>query len=152
MYPGVSLYPSPGYSSSYDRLAAGGPYQPGQANQGYFNSPGYNYQPQPQSQTNITFVNGIEGAKAFQLNPNSSFLMMDADNSKFYVKTSDSLGVAKITSYSFTEDSFLGENRVISEPQTATPEAGLQEAVTTLQENLADLSRRFEDLASKLGE
>lgn len=58
---------------------------------------------QIQQNTNITFVNGIEGAKAFQLSPNSSMLMMDSDNSKFYVKTTDNLGVAKISSYSFSE-------------------------------------------------
>lgn len=44
-----------------------------------------------QSQTNITFVNGIEGAKAFQLRQNSNVLLMDSDNSKFYVKSTDNL-------------------------------------------------------------
>ena len=36
-----------------------------------------------QTDTNITFVNGIEGAKAFQLRPNQSVILMDSDNSKF---------------------------------------------------------------------
>lgn len=57
-----------------------------------------------QAQTNVTFVNGIEGAKAFQLRPNSNVLLMDSDNSKFYVKSTDNLGIANISSYSFVED------------------------------------------------
>ena len=54
-----------------------------------------------QSQINITFVNSIEGAKAFQLRQNSSVLLMDSDKSKFYVKSTDNLGIANISSYSF---------------------------------------------------
>lgn len=49
-----------------------------------------------QSQTNITFVNGIECAKAFQLRQNSNVLLMDSDNYKFYVKSTDNLGIANI--------------------------------------------------------
>ena len=65
------------------------------------------FQPQTKNigqQTNITFVNSIEGAKACQLSQNSSALLMDLINSKFYVKTTDSLGVPKVSSYSFVED------------------------------------------------
>lgn len=65
------------------------------------------FQPQTQNigqQTNITFVNGIECTKAYKLSQNSSALLMDLDNSKFYVKTTDSLGVSNVSSYSFVED------------------------------------------------
>lgn len=74
-----------------------------------------NFQPQPNNfnqQPNITFVIDIEGTKAFQMSPNFSALLMDSDNSKFYVKSTDSLGVTKIYSYSFTEDKILyGSNQ-----------------------------------------
>ena len=53
------------------------------------------------AQTNITFVNCIEGANAFQLRPNSNALLMDSYNYKFYVKSTDNLGIANISSYSF---------------------------------------------------
>ena len=70
-----------------------------------------------QSQTNITFVNGIEGAKAFQLRQNSNVLLMDSDNSKFYVKSTDNLGIANISSYSFVEDKNLPiENVAANQP------------------------------------
>lgn len=65
------------------------------------------FQPKTQNicqQTNITFVNGIEGAKAYKLSQNLSDLLMNFANSKFYLKTTDSFGVPKIYSYSFAED------------------------------------------------
>ena len=69
------------------------------------------------SQTNITFVNGIEGAKAFQLRPNSSVLLMDYDNYKFYVKSTDNIGIANISSYIFVEDKNLPiENVAANQP------------------------------------
>lgn len=49
-----------------------------------------------QAQTNITFVNSIEDDNAFQLRPNSNVLLMDSNNSKFYVKSTDNLGIANI--------------------------------------------------------
>lgn len=37
---------------------------------------------------------------------------MDSDNSKFYVKTTDSLGVSNVSSYSFVEDeNFTNQNQ-----------------------------------------
>lgn len=60
-----------------------------------------------QTQTNITFVNCIEGDKVFQLRPNSNVSLMDSDNYKFYVKSTDNLGIVNINSYSFVEDKNL---------------------------------------------
>lgn len=42
---------------------------------------------------------------------------MDSDNSKFYVKSTDNLGIVNITSYSFVEDKNLPiENVSASQP------------------------------------
>ena len=103
-YSPFSTYPG---ASSYDRINQNMPNQ-------NFNMYNQNIPPSPQTyqqNTNITFVNGIEGAKAYQLSPNSSVILMDSDNSKFYVKSTDNLGVPKLTSYSFTEDDLsAGQN------------------------------------------
>ncbi len=95
-YMGYQAYPN---QATMDRVSQSIMQQP----QGNYYMP---QQPQQQSyasNTNITFVNGIEGAKAMQLQPNSSQLMMDSDNTMFYVKSTDNLGIAKISAYSFTE-------------------------------------------------
>jgi hypothetical protein len=43
-------------------------------------------------QSNIEYVNGIEGAKAFMLPPNAKKLLLDSDNQYFYIKTTDNQG------------------------------------------------------------
>ena len=57
-------------------------------------------QPQPQS---IQYVNDIKSAEAFQMPPNSSAILMDANLSRFYMKQTDASGVATIKSYDFKE-------------------------------------------------
>jgi hypothetical protein len=49
-----------------------------------------------QAQTNITFVNGIEGTKDFQLRPNSNVLLMNSANYKFYIKVTDNIVISNI--------------------------------------------------------
>lgn len=75
-----------------------------------------------QAQTNITFVNGIEGAKAFHLRPNSNVLLMDSDNSKFYVKSTDNFGIVNIKTYIFVEYKNLPVENVSASQQSNTGE------------------------------
>lgn len=119
----------------------GGGYQP----QNYQNSPSFS------QNTNITFVNGIEGAKAVQLSPNSNVLLMDSDNSKFYVKSTDNLGVPKITSYSFTEDTNLP---VASLTPANLGELGVvtTEEFTEVTKKLTELEGKVSDFVGKFGE
>lgn len=98
-----------------------------------------------QAQTNITFVNGIEGAKAFQLRLNSSVLLMDSDNSKFYVKSTDNLGIANIILYSFVEYKNLHiENVAVSQPSnTGEQNTKLYEEMKT---KVSELEYKVDDL------
>lgn len=53
------------------------------------------YQPQPQQQTQyipLTFVSGIEGAKAFIVAPNQTVYLRDSDSETLFVKTADVQG------------------------------------------------------------
>lgn len=104
-----------------------------------------------QYQTNITFVNCIEGAKAFQLRQNSSVLLMDSDNSKFYVKSTDNLGIANISSYSFVEDKNLPiENVAANQPSnTGEQNTKLYEEMKT---KISELKSKVNELQSKLNE
>ena len=71
-------------------------------------------QPQPQAanpyaapasnnMNNYTYVNGIEGAKAFQVAPGQTVLLIDSDNPIFYFKTSNSIGQSSIRMFKFEE-------------------------------------------------
>ena len=42
------------------------------------------------------FVNGLEGAKSFQVQPNQSMMLLDSDNSIIYKKSANSYGQATI--------------------------------------------------------
>lgn len=57
------------------------------------------------STNNIFWVNGIEGAKAWQLNPNSMVILLDSENEgKMYIKVSDNIGISSLRIFNYTEE------------------------------------------------
>ena len=147
MFNNFGQFPTYPAVSSYGQIAG----QSGQLSiDNYYQS----LQPQTQNigqQTNITFVNGIEGAKAYQLSPNSSALLMDSDNSKFYVKTTDSLCVPKVSSYSFVEDeNFNGQSQ---EPHnTVKTDQPSKEDFDGILLKISELETKTNELSSKFAE
>lgn len=147
MFNNFGQFPTYPAVSSYGQIAG----QSGQLSTGnYYQS----FQPQTQNigqQTNITFVNGIEGAKAYQLSPNSSALLMDSDNSKFYVKTTDSLGVPKVSSYSFVEDENL-TNQSQEQQNTVKTDQPSKEDFDGILLKISELETKINELSAKLDE
>lgn len=74
-----------------------------------------NMQQNIQSQNNLLKVQGYEGAKSFQMAPNSTIALFDANDDIFYVKVSDAGGFSSIKAYRFTpiEDNALKNNSVM---------------------------------------
>lgn len=62
-----------------------------------------NPQPTMQMQSNIEYVNGIEGAKAFILPPNTQKLLLDSDNPFFYIKTTDLQGKPTVRRFKYID-------------------------------------------------
>lgn len=74
----------------------------------------YNYtqyqQPQPQIQMQqpqtqyipLTFVSGIEGAKAFIVAPNQTVYLRDSDTETLFIKTADAQGRYTLKTYNLT--------------------------------------------------
>ena len=60
--------------------------------------PQINAFPPPQTLTRVT---GIEGAKAYQMAPNSVAALFDGDNDVFYVKSTDGAGFPTIKAFTF---------------------------------------------------
>jgi len=79
---------------------------------------GYAQQIQTQAQqtqnNGITWVQGESGAKAFSLPPNSNILLMDSESSKFYIKTTDNVGMASMKSFNFNEVIAESESKQVS--------------------------------------
>ena len=53
--------------------------------------------------TNIEYVNGVEGARAYPLPPNSKILLVDGDSKTFFIKTTDYEGKPTLERYSYTK-------------------------------------------------
>lgn len=76
--------------------------------------------------------------------------MMDSENQKFYVKTTDNLGVAKITSYSFSEDEFSSGNKGKDTAEAANVVQLTTEEYNEILQNLVDLKKFKADVEDKL--
>ena len=59
-------------------------------------------QPQEQTQSLIR-VNGIDGAKAYQMPANSTVALFDSNEDVMYVKSTDGAGFPSIRTFEFTE-------------------------------------------------
>ena len=71
----------------------------------YFNSPYTQSQGVSTSTNNIIWVQGIEGAKAWQLTPNSMVILLDSEaEGKMYIKVSDNIGMSSLRIFNYTEE------------------------------------------------
>ena len=53
--------------------------------------------------TNLIFVNGLEGAKGYRIRPQQTILLVDSTQSRIYLKSTDNLGIETMKTYSITE-------------------------------------------------
>lgn len=90
-------------------------------------------QEQPQTQQ-IQYVNGVESAKQYQLPPNSSVILMDANEAIFYTKTTDASGYGVIKAYTF------------SESEQVAPQDEIKQIKAELDEVKGELKQLREDL------
>lgn len=62
------------------------------------------YNPYPQPKNGINWVQGMEGAKAYQLTPNSNTILLDSENEGiFYIKVCDSVGMCSLRVFKYSE-------------------------------------------------
>lgn len=137
-------------------------YQSPYAQNPYYNSPYANVQnnqqayqqqqpqmqnPQPtmQMQSNIEYVNGIEGAKAFILPPNAQKLLLDSDNTFFYIKTTDAQGKPSVRRFRYVD--IDAEQSQPKQEQQKVSYVTLDQ-FTDLLENFDNLKKEFEKLKS----
>ena len=64
----------------------------------------YNTTPVQGTGNNLIWVQGIEGAKAFMLQPNAKVIMLDSEiENRAYIKIADELGATKLRKFELTE-------------------------------------------------
>ena len=58
----------------------------------------------PPITSGIVWVQGIEGAKAYQLTPNSNMILLDSENDGvMYIKIADNVGMCTLRRFKYTE-------------------------------------------------
>lgn len=63
-----------------------------------------------QQMNNYYYVNGLEGAKQYQMMPNQTILLMDSENPMFYLKTTNQIGQSTLRAFKFEEIDLKKEN------------------------------------------
>ena len=104
-----------------------------------------NPQPTMQMQSNIEYVNGIEGAKAFILPPNAQKLLLDSDNTFFYIKTTDAQGKPSVRRFRYVD--IDAEQSQPKQEQQKVSYVTLDQFADLL-ENFDNLKKEFEKLKS----
>lgn len=76
----------------------------------------------PPQQNSITWVQGIEGAKAYPVGAGNSVLLMDSDNQYMYIKSADNAGMPTLKVYEYTE--------VVADKTIPDPKVNMDDYVT----------------------
>ena len=82
--------------------------------------------------SNITYVQGEAGAKAYSVNNNYMMLLMDAEDTKFYIKQTDQFGIPKMRKFKFEE--ILDEEQPQTDYVSRTDFEELKAQVLALQQ------------------
>lgn len=86
------------------------------------------------TQNGIIWVQGIEGAKAYQLAPNSNTVLLDSENDGiFYIKVSDNIGMCSLRLFRFEE--------ITEQPST---QATVDMSMYVRRDELEQLLKQFE--------
>ena len=87
-------------------------------NNPFYNQP--NFQNRMTNNNRITWVNGIEGAKAIQMEPNSNGIFLDSDiQGRMYIKTCDNIGMCNLRIFNYEEVAANTQSRQNTEIDTS---------------------------------
>lgn len=106
-------------------------------NNNYYNQYNSSYN-QPQV-NQYAFVNGIEGAKAYQMQPNQTVLLMDSEREVCYMKQSNVMGQSTLRYFKLVE---------VSEQDLRAPMQTQSDYV--LKSDFDALNKKVEDFISSL--
>ena len=95
------------------------------------------YQPPYQQSFQITKVNGENGAKAFQMPPNSSIILLDESSPKVYIKETDGASYPKLSVYKLVPDDDL----IRTDAEIKAEDDKSKEQIKKLEERIAVLER-----------
>ena len=89
-------------NSMWNNPYSSNPYGNNYLNRNYIPSQTSTQQQQQVYQNNIIWVKGKENARSMQVPPNSTVILLDSEVGKFYIKTTDDIGLGKLRVFSYT--------------------------------------------------
>lgn len=96
------------------------------------------------SQNNIIWVKGKENARSMQLPPNSTVVLLDSEVGKFYIKTTDDIGLGRLRVFNYVEEPDNTEQSSQSNPNldlsNYVTKSQLQEAIKEMKNNEQPIS------------
>lgn len=98
----------------------------------------------------LMFVDSAEEAENFRVNPNTTVLLMDSKNKRFFVKTADNLGISSINSYTFTETENTSGMGVSDESKGTDSFKLTEESYNEILSKLDELNSFKQDMTEKL--
>lgn len=109
--------------------------------------------PLVQNQNNrIVWVNGIEGAKAYQIEPNSNILLLDSDiEGRMYIKTCDNIGMCNLRIFSYQELQPNTQSQQIDTTNFVTKDE-MQAAINQALQNIQPKAEKAEKKGAKVNE
>ena len=129
------------------------PYQPYQPYYGQANYQPINYQQQPQQQGNnssITWVQGETGAKSYLVGAGQSALLMDSEQSRFYIKSTDASGMPlPLRVFEYSEVTTQNE---AATPKTVAPEYVSRSEFDAFKENVSKILNQKPSNTKKVSE
>ena len=103
----------------------------------YYNNYTYpNYNQYSNNDTNLIFVNGLDGARGYRIRPQQTILLVDSTQSRIYLKSTDNLGIETMKTYSIIEV----ENKDTTDVETRLDkiEDNLTKIMETISNNKGD--------------
>lgn len=107
-----------------------------------------NYKPGSYSNT-YSIIHGIEDAKSYPVVPNSTCILFDDEQSVFYKKTVDSMGVTDLRAFEYTEKPMETSSPAISEK---TEIDSLKAEISELKDLIRQKMTKNDDKSSKKSE
>ena len=92
-------------NSMWNNPYSSNPYNNNYLNRNYTQSQNTTTPQQQQSyQNNIIWVKGKQNARSMQIPPNSTVILLDSEVGKFYIKTTDDIGLGRLRIFSYIEE------------------------------------------------
>lgn len=100
------------------------------------------------NQNQYAYVNGIEGAKSFQVSPGRTMLLIDNDNPLVYFKTANELGQSSLRYFNISELDEVKAKEMITGVAIKEPKINTEDFV--LKSDFKELLDKYDNLSKKL--